>query len=122
WGQLADAHMSNGLLMGTAVLVLYVVVRIVSDLRSGTGRAPALTAGLLLVALPLVNLAVFLPRLAYVHRSSLGLGYLALQRATSALQHHRPGPFQIGAASSPAWPLGFATAPGSYLGALSLGL
>src|SRR2546426_12530944 len=79
WGQLAGAHMSNGLLMGTAALLLYVAVRIASAVRAGEWRTNVLAAALLVPALPLVNLAVFLPRLPYIHRTSLGLGYLALK-------------------------------------------
>jgi hypothetical protein len=122
WGQLADSHMSNGLLMGTAALLLYVGVRLGSAVRAHEWRGPAMSAGLLLLALPLVNIAVFLPRLPYIHRSSLGLGYLAIQRASESLRQVPVRPFEIGAASEPSWPLGFATAPGSYLGAIALGL
>jgi hypothetical protein len=122
WGQLADAHMAHGLLMGTAALFVYLVVQLVSEARRGRWRVAALSIGLLLVALPAVNLAVFLPRLPFIHRSSLGLGYLGLQRAASHLVHQAPAPFEVGAASPPTWPLGLATAPGSYLGAVALGL
>src|SRR5207249_358888 len=59
WGQLAGAHMSNGLLMGTSALLLYVVVRLVADARAGRAGASLAAVALLLVALPTVNLAVF---------------------------------------------------------------
>ena len=120
WGQLADAHMSNGLLMGTVALLLLAAVRVLSVRRSPDGSAPLVSAALLLPALPLVNLAVFLPRLSYVHRTSLGLGYLTLQHTMEVLQHRPLRRFQIGAASTPAWPLGFSTSPGSYLGGIAL--
>ena len=122
WGQLANAHMSDGLLMGTAALLLYVGVRVGSAVRAHEWHGPVLSAGLLLVALPLVNLAVFLPRLPFIHRSSLGLGYLTLQHVSESLLHARVRPFLIGTASTPVWPLGFSTVPGSYLGAIALGL
>jgi membrane protein YfhO len=122
WGQLADAHMSNGLLIGTAALLVYVGVRVGAAVRARDWRGPALSAALLLLALPLINVAVFLPRLPFIHRSSLGLGYLTLQRASESLRHTPARPFEIGASSEPSWPLGFSTAPGSYLGAVALGL
>src|SRR5205823_3682198 len=93
WGQLAGAHMSNGLLMGTAALFLFIAVRLASAARAGEWAAPLAAAGLLVLALPLVNLAVFLPRLPYVHRTSLGLGYLALKHSSEALQGQPLRPF-----------------------------
>jgi hypothetical protein len=76
WGQLAAAHLSNGFVLGTVALVVYLVSRSVSDVRRGvrSGRQVLALAALLLFALPLVNLAYFLPRLAYLPRTSPGHG------------------------------------------------
>src|SRR2546421_995156 len=62
WGQVAGAHMAHGLVMATFALAAYLGYRLVADVRAGTrtrNHALAL-AGLVLVALPLVNLAVLL--------------------------------------------------------------
>src|SRR5947207_3387287 len=79
WGQLAGAHMSNGLLMGTAALFVFVVVRLASSARAGEWRGPLAAAGLLVVALLMVNVRVVLRRVPYVDRSGLGMGYLRLK-------------------------------------------
>ncbi|MFN2544454.1 MAG: hypothetical protein ABR600_07780 [Actinomycetota bacterium] len=122
WGQLANAHLSNGLLMGTGALAVYLAVRFIDDLRAGGWRTSALAIGLLVVALPSVGLAVLWPRLAFLHRSSLAMGYPELQHRAYHLAHRRPVPWGIGAANLVNWPLGLTTSPGSYLGAIGLGL
>lgn len=122
WGQLASAHMSNGLAVGTVALVVYAVARIGADVRSGRRslRASLLTAGLLVAALPLVNLAVFLPRLGYLPRSTLGLGYTRLLDLNETLAGGASKPFVAGQATLPAWPLKLVASPGTYLGAVPL--
>ena len=113
WGQLANAHMSHGLVMGTGMLLVYLVVRSVSEIRQGMWRPALVSVAVLAVAVPAVNLAVLLPRFAYIHRTSLGLGYLRLQQTAVSLAGHKPVPFGVGAASPPTWPLGLTTVPGS---------
>jgi hypothetical protein len=120
WGQVAAAHLSHGLVLATAALAVYGIV------ASGRARRPArvvlLSAALLVVALPLVNLAFLLPRLPYLARSTLSLGYHGLD-ALAAQLAGRPAPAPaVGAAVSPAWVLGFATSPGAYLGVIPLAL
>jgi hypothetical protein len=122
WGQLANAHTSNGLLMGTAALGTYLIVRFVDDTRHGRWRLSALSIGLLVAALPLVGLAVLWPRIAFLHRTSLSLGYLQLQETAARLAGRKPQPWGIGAAGIINWPLGLTTSPGSYLGAIAMGL
>ncbi|HEX9122387.1 MAG TPA: hypothetical protein VF984_03370 [Actinomycetota bacterium] len=118
WGQLATAHLSNGLVMGTAFLAIYLVARGWADLRAGRLRPIhlPLLGGLLLSALPLVNLALLLPRVGYLPRSTLGLGYARLQELAAKLAGQRPVPFGPGVASPGTWPLGLAL----YFGVLAV--
>src|SRR5919106_280060 len=80
WGQVAAAHLSDGLAIGTAALAAYVAGRLIADVRSGrrSGRDAGLAVALLVVALPLVNLAYLLPRIAYLPRTNLAVGYETL--------------------------------------------
>jgi hypothetical protein len=122
WGQLAAAHPSLGLLMGTLALVVYLVARGWARVASGErGRRETVIAiGLLLVALFPVNLAYFLPRLSFVGRTSLGLGYAGLQRLGEAIAGLPPGPIRIGVATGLSWPLKLAISPGAHVAAIAL--
>src|SRR5207247_1156099 len=81
WGQLASAHFSVGVLMGTAALLAFVGARLWVVLREGSTTADALVPLVLLaVAIPAVNLAILLPKLSYEPRTDLALGYAGLQR------------------------------------------
>jgi len=123
WGQLAAAHFSVGLLVGTLTLAFYVVTRVGLDVGrrvSSIARAAA-TLGALLASAAVVNLGFLLPRLAYVSRTNLGAGYASLERTTERLTGqtvlrlaHPP--------SAPTWPLKLATTPGAHVAAVALGL
>jgi hypothetical protein len=121
WGQVAAAHLSNGLVMVTALLVLYLGLRWRSDVRAGrsTGREVLRSALILVAALVAVNLALLLPRLAYLPRTSLALGYRGLQEAAARLGA-APRGREVGAATGLTWPLLFSLSPGAYLGAAPL--
>ena len=116
WGQLAAAHLSVGVLMGTLALGLYVA----GSVWSRRVDRPGVAIGLLLVSLPLVNLAYFLPRLAYTPKTSLGLGYYGLERLAAMFGDRGIIPQPI--ATGPVWVLKLATSPGAFLGAVTLGL
>lgn len=123
WGQVAAAHMSHGLILATAVLAFYVIAKVRSEIRGErTGRELLAVAGLLLLALPLVNLAFFVPRMAYLPRTTLSLGYEQLQALGDRLAGRSPSHPPLGAAVSPPWILSFATSPGAYLGTTMLAL
>jgi hypothetical protein len=122
WGQLAAAHFSAGLLMGTMALVAFLVAKIfgparVRRLSIGKGL---LLAAVLVVSLPLVNVAFLLPRLAYTSQTDLGLGYGKLAQLGAHLVGQRAPPFQPGPANSPSWALLLAVSPGAHLGAVAL--
>lgn len=124
WGQIAAAHLSHGLVLGSGLLLAYVVARSWADVngRERTVREVALMAAALLAALPLVNLALLLPHLAYLPRSSLGLSYRELGSLAAEIAGRPPPPFHVGPSAGLTWPLKLATSPGAYLGAAGLAL
>ena len=124
WGQLASAHFSTGLIVGTLALGAFAAVKVGGGVvEGGRGRREGLAiVGLLVLSLGLVNLAYLLPRLAYVPETSLSQGYAALQHMGERVAGHVVHPVRIVAAARPVWPLRLATSPGAHLGALALGL
>jgi hypothetical protein len=123
WGQMAAGFMSDGIMLGTALLVVYLVAKVTLD--AGQGRRLRVAVALpllLLVCLPLVNLAFLLPRLSYLPRTTLGIGYRRLQILGDTLARRPPRTALLSAALRPTWPLGFTVSPGSYVGAAALGV
>lgn len=112
WGQIAAAHFSHGFLLGSGAVAAYVIVVL---LRSGDRKKTIAWCALLAVAVIAVNLALFAPRIAYLPRTSLALGYDELRR----LGAWAPGD-DLTDLPGPTWPLSFATSPGVYAGALAL--
>jgi hypothetical protein len=108
WSQMAGAHLSHGLVAGTAVTVVYLVTRAP---RGGRARTLAF-----LGALPLLAAPVLIPRFQFITSSSLAKGYDALSSAGASLQE---APIAAGGVWG-GWPLAFAAAPGAYLGAVTL--
>jgi hypothetical protein len=124
WGQLAAAHMSHGLIIGTGILLAYGVARVSGEVRAGrrTGRDALLLTVLLVVALPLANLAFFLPRLMYLPRTSLAQGYQRLADLAAMLSGRPAGFLRPGFSATWPWPLTFSTSTGVYLGSVTLAL
>jgi hypothetical protein len=120
WGQLAASFLSVGIILGTAALAIYGIARTIVEIRTGhlTPRSAAWLWGAILLSLPLVNLAFFLPRLVDLPRMSISFGYGKLGglggTTTSA-----PGS-GVGPGYGLNWALNLATSPGAYLGALPL--
>jgi hypothetical protein len=116
WGQLAAAFFGLGLILGTVTLVAYLAALVGPKLRSGEWSVRR-AATMLVPIIPvffMVNLAYLLPRLAYVPRISLSLGYGTLtELAERLLGEGEPFP---GPGTGPAWPLNFTLVPGRYLG------
>jgi hypothetical protein len=118
WSQVASAHLSHGLVIATVVTAAYLIAGAVADARASdlSGRAAAGRVALFLVALPLAALPILVPRIDFIGSSSLRGGYGALGD---------PGQTEVGDALGQegvwaAWPLGFAAAPGAYVGAAAL--
>ncbi|MGH2683743.1 MAG: hypothetical protein ACRDIX_10970 [Actinomycetota bacterium] len=124
WGQLAAAHMSHGLIIGTGILLAYGVARVTGEIRAGrrTAGDALVQAGLLVVALPLVNLAFFLPRLMYLPRTSLAQGYQRLADLSALLAGRPAGLLRPGFSATWPWPFTLSTSTGVYLGAAALAL
>jgi len=119
WGQVAGAHLSHGLQLATLILAAYVVARRRMLPRGGAGLA---AAGLLVAALPLVNLAVLLPRFAYLPRTSLWLGYEEMEHQAAAFSGAASAGEAVGAAARVSWPRVFLAPPGPFMGLLTLAL
>ncbi|MDP8956258.1 MAG: YfhO family protein [Actinomycetota bacterium] len=123
WGQLAAAHLSIGMLMGSGLIASYALAKAWDQelvARVGSRRSVLALAAVLPALFVLVNVGYLLPRVSYLPGTSLGLGYSALEELSAQLsgfEVHRPVP-----ASSPTWPLKLATTPGAHSGAVALGL
>ena len=125
WGQLAAAHFSHGLVIGTAALLIYVLARVIADAvtKQRTWQQSVALAVLLLAGLALVNLAFLLPRLAYLPRTSQSLGYQRLDALSLSLSGGAgDGDAIAGLKLNGAWPLTLALSPGVYSGAAALAL
>ena len=123
WGQLAAAHFSVGMLIGTGLLAVYVMAKLmdrnfIAEARSR--RAVLLQVAVLPVMFVVVNLAYLWPRIAYLPHTSLGLGYAELERLGAELSGFTVD--RAIPASTPEWPLKLAAARGAHPGALALGL
>ncbi len=117
WGQLAASFLTTGVLLGTMALVLYGVARVSIEVRAGRlERTQSLILGaIVVVSLPMVNLAYLWPRLVYLPRTTIALGYERLQQLT-------PDDPVSAMAQVPTWPLKLVASPGTYLGAVALAL
>jgi hypothetical protein len=124
WGQVAAANLSDGLVIATTALGALVAARSIRDVRQGDrGAKEALfLAGLLALGLPLLTLAYFIPRLAYLPRTTIAMGYQRLDELTRQLTGSRGEYLPFEGGTGPAWPARLALSPGVYLGAASLGL
>jgi hypothetical protein len=121
WSQVANAHMSHGLAMCTLVTAAYLAARSLQDVRRGRVRPfPAIGRLLLfLVFLPLATLAVFVPRLSVIARSSLRGGYAALGARLAQVAGIHDRPLMTNGVFS-GWPFVVGSAPGAYAGAVTL--
>ncbi|HXF37226.1 MAG TPA: hypothetical protein VNO17_08605, partial [Actinomycetota bacterium] len=121
WGQTANAHMSHGLAMCTLLAAAYLAAWSVRDVRRGecSPAAAALRDVLFLLALPAANLAILLPRLALVARSSLREGYAALAEPLARPRDAFERPLAANGVWA-GWPFSLASAPGAYVGAAIL--
>ena len=118
WTQVAAAHMSHGLVIATAFATVYLVARAIADTRAGVVETPAAAGrvALFLIALPVAALPILVPHVDFLGASSLRGGYGALGDSGLSEVGDPLGSNGVWAA----WPLGFASAPGAYAGAVAL--
>ncbi|HWC70111.1 MAG TPA: hypothetical protein VG993_03010 [Actinomycetota bacterium] len=147
WSQVATAHLSHGLVVCTALLTAYLVAGLVADISARGGEADisaregeadvsargreadisrwasagsaSARAAIFLVAMPLLSLAVLLPRVDALEASSLATGYDRLGDAIGVLGGSDSGSIQDNGVWA-AWPFGFGATPGAYAGAVIL--
>ncbi len=120
WWQVANAHMSHGLMMCSLLVAAYLTAHALEAVRLGETSWPRAiaAAGLFLGFLPLASAAILIPRLGFIGASSLQSGYEAVDSLKRS-----PG---VGEASVmtngmwAAWPLAYGSAPGAYMGGLML--
>ena len=122
WGQMAAALLSQGALVGTAVLAVYLGAKWAQGRRTGriSHRRAAAVVGLIAAASLLINLAYLWPRLRYVPRTTIGLGYERIAALSRSLGPAGSAREAISPGLSPGWPLRLALPAGLYLGAAVL--
>jgi hypothetical protein len=121
WSQVANAHLSHGLVTCSLLLAAYLLARGVREVRAGRSPARTLAARTLvfLVVLPLAALPVLVPRLSTIGASSLGGGYDRLGAGVRDVIGSDERPIQANGVWA-AWPLTHGAAPGAHLGAAML--
>ena len=120
--QVAAAHLTSGLLLAFVVLGLYMAARTVAQIRGGESSAlAAVLRGLApFAAFPLLAAAVLLPRLALLPRTSLGHGYVELQRLSEQLTGVASASPLASGGTDPWWGTSFARGPQGYVGGLAI--
>lgn len=118
WAQVAAAHMSHGLVIATAFATAYLVAGAIADTRARlvAARPAAGRVALFLLVLPVAALPILVPHVDFLGESSLRGGYGALGDVGQSEVGDPIGSKGVWAA----WPLGFASAPGAYAGAVAL--
>jgi hypothetical protein len=120
--QVAAAHLTSGLLLAFVVVGLYMVARTLAQIRARE-RSPlaAVLRGLApFAAFPLLAAAILLPRLALLPRTSLGHGYVELQRLSEQLSGTAAASPLASGGTDPWWGTSFARGPQGYIGALAI--
>ncbi|MBA3689891.1 MAG: hypothetical protein H0W82_00575 [Actinobacteria bacterium] len=120
WWQVANAHMSHGLMMSSLLAGAYVMAHAARSVRLGeTSWLRALGASSVFLGfLPLAAAAILIPRLGFIGTSSLQSGYQAVDSLKGS-----PGIGERSVMTNgmwAAWPLAFGSAPGAYLGGVML--
>jgi hypothetical protein len=119
--QVAAAHLSNGLLLALMVVGLYMLARLIVQVRAKERRlGPAiLVFAAPFLAFPFLAAAVLIPPVALLPRTSIGHGYQELARLATELSGAPTRPsFFVG--EGVWWGTGFARGPEGYVGALGL--
>lgn len=120
WGQVANAHLSNGLVIASGLVAVYLATVVYGE-RSATSGWTAWRRSLALIAsFPIVNAAVLLPRLHYLGGSSISTGYANLDAISQRLTGS-PTVALVGLTSTETG-LSLASMPAPYIGALGFAL
>lgn len=120
WGQAAAVHLSHGLVMTTLALVIYLIARSLSEEHQRRRGGRLAFVALPLLALPLVNLAYLVPRIAYLPRTTLAIGYDGLDAAAARLSGLPLERLADQWALDASWLGHLGTSPGTYLGAVTV--
>jgi hypothetical protein len=119
WSQIAAAHLSHGLAIGTLLVLAYLLAHGWGSVRAGAAsvwRVAGHVAGFL-AFLPLASLALLIPRIDMIAASSLHAGYGAVaEERVAGVQDLAIKANGVWAA----WPLAIAAAPGAFVGAVTL--
>jgi hypothetical protein len=120
--QVAAAHLTDGLLIALVIVGLYVVGRVVAQVRAGERRwQRAVGAAVaLFAAFPFLAAAIILPRLALLPHTSIGIGYQELGRLANQLSGTNAPPPLYLRGVGPWWGTSFARGPGGYVGVLAI--
>jgi hypothetical protein len=121
WSQVANAHLSHGLVTCSLVVAALLVGHLVVDAREGVRpwRSAIVPTLVFLAVLPLASLAVLVPRFDAIASSSLREGYSALEAGTGERVRVGDSAIQSDGVWA-AWPLASSSAPGAYAGAAVL--
>ena len=123
WTQIAAAHLTDGLLIGTAVTGAYLLARTLEQIRrrERTLASAAILALVLIPSLVVLSAGAWLPRIDLIPRTSIGLGYRTLGALTNRLSS---GPYAQPPLAThglgPWWPTGLARGLGGYIGAVAV--
>jgi hypothetical protein len=122
WSQIAGAHLSHGLLLGTLAMVLYLVMRSIVLVRAGERRpwTAAWQGAALMASMPVLGAAVLIPRVAILPRTSIGHGYRELGELAGALAGKPVAPPFAYSGVGVWWGTSFARGPGGYAGVLAI--
>jgi hypothetical protein len=122
WSQIAAAHLTDGLLIGTAVIAVYLVARGIEQMRARERSLVGVVApgGVLVGTLIVVSAGAWLPRVELIHRTAIGMGYRTLGALSNRLTGHYGLPPLAVRGLGPWWPTAFARGLGGYLGAATI--
>jgi hypothetical protein len=120
--QVAAALLTDGLLIATAALVPYLILRSIAQVRAGErrGRTAALLAFALLASFPVLAAAILIPRFSLLPRTSIGHGYVELAQLAQRLSGFPAPSALVSTGLGPEWATAFARGPSGYVGVLAV--
>jgi hypothetical protein len=124
WGQVVGAHLSFGTLIASAALAFFLVFKVLAQQQRGAGSVArqSVLSLVLIVSLPALNLAALVPRIAFLPKTNLGLGYERMIDLGRQLQGFEvlPDVTRAGHTLAPTWPFALGLPGGVYLGGIAL--